>query len=218
MRLKRGQKLFTSDAKAMFSNIDPLIGIQTISLYITEYSHELNSYFPKEAILSLLKLVMENSVFKFGETFWLQVIGTAMGTPCASSYATIFFAYFERKNILPTFYTNLPFYIRFIDDIFGIWDESGTANFHDFNKSLNNQCKLTWKTERPSMTANFLDLTLRIENNKIVTKTYQKPENLFPYIPGNWAHPPGLLNSFVTSLVRTYWIQNNYSKDFRSST
>lgn len=120
LKLRRGKKLFTSDAKAMFSNIDPLIGIRTISLHISEYSHELTLYFPTEAILSLLKLVMENSLFKFGKTFWLQVFGTAMGTPYASSYATIFFAYFEQKNILPTFHTNLPFYIQFIDGIFGI--------------------------------------------------------------------------------------------------
>ena len=59
----------------------------------------------------------ENNVFKFGDTFWLQLIGTAMGTPCDYAYATIFFAYFKRKNIFLRFKDNLILYVRFIDDI-----------------------------------------------------------------------------------------------------
>ena len=48
---------------------------------------------------------------KFGNTWRIQNIGTAMGTPCVCAYATIFFAYFERKNIIPLFAKNLILYV-----------------------------------------------------------------------------------------------------------
>ena len=46
-----------------------------------------------------------------------------MGTKCAPSYANIFMGWFEEKFIFP----NLShFYLRFIDDIFLIWNGTKT--------------------------------------------------------------------------------------------
>ena len=37
---------------------------------------------------------------------------------------------------------------------------------------------LKWNVEDPSLSVDFLDLTLTIEDGNIVSKTYQKPLNL----------------------------------------
>lgn len=94
-------KVFTSDATSMYSNITLEEGMETVELYLKEYIHELpvKHSFEVDTIMKLFRLVMANNVFQFGETWWLQLIGTAMGTPCAPIYATLFFAWFERQFI-----------------------------------------------------------------------------------------------------------------------
>ena len=105
---------------------------------------------------------MRKNVFKFGETWWLQNTGTAMGTPCVCAYATIFFAYYERTSILPKYKENIVLYLRYIDDILLIWKDLPTkpTAFTSFAHDIDNQCNLKWKTEELSDKTNFLDLTI----------------------------------------------------------
>ena len=161
---------------------------------------------------------MNYNIFQFGSSWWHQTIGTAMGTPCACIYATIFFAYYERKYILSKYKNNLLFYKRQIDDIFGVWinDPLNITAWEDFNSDINNYTSLRWNTEPLSTTVNFLDVTLTIgADGRVQYKTYQKPMNLFLYIPSNSAHPPGVLQSLIHGLLQTYRRQNTFEKDFK---
>jgi hypothetical protein len=106
----------------MYTNIDPNKGINILTLYLEEFKHELSdTVINTKLIIDMMELIMNNNIFQFRDTFWLQKIGTAMGTPCACIYATIFFAWFERTKILIKYKDNLVIYKRQIDDIFGIW-------------------------------------------------------------------------------------------------
>ena len=49
-------------------------------------------------------------------------MGCAMGTICASAYANIFTAQFEAKNMYPYIHGKGPIFVRYIDDIFVIWN------------------------------------------------------------------------------------------------
>ena len=95
-QLPKNTKLFTSDATSMYTNIDPDEGINVLRKYITTYKSEVKETVNTELICDLTKLVMNTNIFKFGDTWWHQQIGTAMGTPCACIYATIFVAWFKR--------------------------------------------------------------------------------------------------------------------------
>ena len=206
----------------MYSNIDPEEALPVLESYLNEFGNEIGlSKGIKELILKLTKLVMSNNVFQFGSTWWRQKVGTAMGTPCACIYATVFFAYFERKILLPTYKNNIILYKRQIDAIFAIWksDPNNPNAWKDFKEDLNNMSKLDWVTEELGMSANFLDLTVWIDKNnrKINYKTYQKPMNLFLYIPSHSASPPGLLKSLVFGLTSTYFRQNSRREDFMST-
>ena len=76
-----------------------------------------------------MALVMQNNVFEWGDLYFLQLLGTAMGTSAACMWATIYFGVHENDTLLPRFSNNLLLYCRFIDDIFGIWigNRSGMA-------------------------------------------------------------------------------------------
>jgi hypothetical protein len=69
-------RLFTFDASSMYTNIDTDHAIETISSYLTALQVP-NCL----AIIAALDIVMRNCYFRFGDTNWPQIQGTAMGTP-----------------------------------------------------------------------------------------------------------------------------------------
>ncbi len=140
---------------------------------------------------------MNSNVFQFDDTYWLQTCGTAMGTSCACAYATLYWAYMERKHIIPKWIQHLPFIRRFIDDKFGIWIGI-QEEFQSFTADLDSYCQLKWTTDSLSTSENFLDLTIYINKNRsIMTKTFQKECNLHLNILPHSAHPPGVRKSIV---------------------
>ena len=70
--------------------------------------------------MDTLRLLMTNNVFQFGDTYWIQKVGTAMGEPPAPPWATIFFGIHE-ETVLAQFGENLQLYCHFINNVLGIW-------------------------------------------------------------------------------------------------
>ena len=192
--LPPGAQLFTADAVSMYTNIDTTYALRSIENFLhsqTQYKH-----LPIPAILDALELIMTNNVFQFGDCYFHQKSGTAMGTPPACCYATIYYAIHE--NFLFQKYTNnIFFYRRYIDDIFGVWVPSNSGpTFDDFKKDLKFH-KLRWEAEEPSNSVVFLDMVLSISNNRIVTQLYEKMLNLYLYINPFSAHSPGVLSGLI---------------------
>jgi hypothetical protein len=110
LHLPPGAQLFTADAVSMYTNIDTRVTLRSIGQYL----HQHSASFPKvplPALMEALELIMKNNIFSFGDTFWHQLSGTAMGTPPAPCYATLFYAIHEHI-ILPKCHRNLLFYRR----------------------------------------------------------------------------------------------------------
>jgi hypothetical protein len=213
MTLPSGALLFTADATAMYTNITTSVGVNNVKqLMDLHLSHN----YPKELILDILASIMDNNIFTFGDTHWLQKSGTAMGTPVACSYATTSYGNHENLHILPNFTANLHYYKRYIDDVFGIWlpCQDNDSIWQQFKATMNNFGTLKWVIADPSTSVNFLDLTISITpKNKLEFSTFQKAMNLHLYIPPSSAHPPSCLKGLVTSELLRYRIQNN-NKDF----
>ena len=109
---------FTADAHSMYTNIKTDPALASITEHIRNNVRMGET--KKNALIEGMNLVFRNNLFKFGDTYWRQKSGTAMGTPPAPPYATIFYALHE-NNMLPRWSQQVPFYKRFIDDVFGIW-------------------------------------------------------------------------------------------------
>jgi hypothetical protein len=216
--LPQGAQLFSADAKSMYTNIDTPTGLKAVQDFIITNNALLPSNFPTELFLQILKLVMENNIFSFGESYWLQLSGTAMGTPTACSYATVSYGHFENTEILTTFKPNLIYYKRYIDNVFGIWlppSHNKDSTWNAFKEKLNSWGSLHWTIENPSSHTVFLDLNIYIRNSKIITTTFQKDLNLYLYLPPLSAHPPSCLKGLINGELRRYWTQNTTHEDFQ---
>lgn len=88
-------KLFTFDAVSMYTNISISDGLTAFKALLIEYAHEVPKNFPTELFLKVLKIVMSRNVFQFDDLYYLQKIGTAMGTSAACMYATLYQALYE---------------------------------------------------------------------------------------------------------------------------
>jgi len=65
----------------MYTNIDTDLGIYTFKEFLQHNQDKIPKDFPTNLFLRILESVMQNNIFTFADTFWLQVSGTAMGTP-----------------------------------------------------------------------------------------------------------------------------------------
>jgi hypothetical protein len=167
--------------------------------------------FPCTLFLQVLEIVMRNNIFSFAETYWLQLSGTAMGTPAACAYATITYGHFENSTLTPAFQENLIYYRRYIDDVFGIWlppAHNKNNTWSNFKNTLNSWGKLKWTIEEPTIHTHFLDLNITIHNSSIEFSTYQKPLNLYLYLPPMSAHPFSCLKGLIKGELNRYWRQN----------
>ncbi|KAL7524739.1 hypothetical protein ACHAWF_001063, partial [Thalassiosira exigua] len=138
-----------------------------------------------------------------------------MGTSAACMWATIYYAVHEMGLLIPKYRNNLLLFLRYIDDMFGIWlDDGNPTRWQEFQRDVDDFGILTWEFEELSTSVDFLDLTISIEAGKVSTKTYQKAMNLYQYIPPQSAHPPGMVKGIVFGLMRSYFYQNSKEQDY----
>ena len=57
--------------------------------------------FPIKAVVEAAKLVMWNNFFQFGDKYYKQLCGTAMGTNAAAPWAIIYYASYEEALLIP---------------------------------------------------------------------------------------------------------------------
>ena len=67
----------------------------------------------------------------------------------------------------------------------------------------------------PAESAVFLDLELVIEGGRIVTRTFQKVNNPYLYLPAHSAHAPGIIQGTVYGLLQRYYYQNSRHSDYK---
>jgi hypothetical protein len=112
LNLPPNARLFTVDPISMYTNIPADIALHWIATYLRRTHTMEFPGIPVKALVAALRLVMTNRYFHFGDTTWHQQSGTAMGTPLAPPFATIYYDIHE-ETFLDDFVANMPYYCRF---------------------------------------------------------------------------------------------------------
>lgn len=202
LEIPPGARLFTADAVSMYTNIPTSDALRLIERYLQDNA-TLFPDIPIEALLSGLEIVMYNNLFDFGDTCWHQVSGTAMGTPPAPPYATLYYAIHEDEFLQdPVFADRLFFYRRFIDDVIGIFITDNDASRHippwlQLQSTMNSFPGLVWEFSELENTVNYMDLTISLTPYGVSTTLYEKPQNLHLYLPPHSCHPKGVISGLV---------------------
>ena len=206
LHLPTNARLFTADAVSMYTNIPTRRALNLIGKYITQYQRKTNNEYPQDAVRAGLCLIMTMNIFTFGDLTLKQLNGTAMGTPPAPPYATIYYGIHEEK-FLPHHSRRVIYYRRLFDNVIAKWcpnknPQLDAVQWNEFKQKMNSFPGLTWEFSERSKMVDFMDMTITINNsNMIETTLFKKRLNLHLYIPPHSAHPPGPLPGIVYSTL-----------------
>jgi hypothetical protein len=170
------------------------------------FLHASPTCYNARTILLALDIIMRSCYFQFGDSYFHQLDGTAMGAPPAPAYAMLYYGVHESLHLVPMFLNSLAFYGRYIDDGIGIWicdpdPETDTARWESFRQSTGFG-RLVWDVSERATNVEFLDLQISLlPSGRIKTKLFEKELNLHLYLSPHSAHPPGLLRGLVTGML-----------------
>ena len=70
-----------------------------VQAYFKKLEEIKNKFFPSIIIKNLFLMILKSNAFRFGNEFYSQITGTAMGTPMATNYANLFMGNFEQNSL-----------------------------------------------------------------------------------------------------------------------
>lgn len=164
------------DVCSLFTNV-PLD--ETIKLIADRVYSQFSACVPpfeKKWFIKLLKFAT-SGIFMYKNKFYQQVDGVAMGSPLGPSLANFFLGHLERHNFFTNKNLNPKFYIRYVDDIFAVFDNS--VSCEDFLNHINNQHKNIKFTIEKSIdnVLPFLDTRVEIVGDSFESCVFRKPTN-----------------------------------------
>ena len=201
--------LVTVDVSSLYLNIPQEEGTQAVVNLLEERGA---LPLPKDVITHMLNIVLKYNIFKFGDSVYRQVKGTAMGTKCAPAFAGIFMNTLE-SNFLATTPIKPAIFKRYIDDIFILW-KHGEPELSTFLNTLNEahpSINFTWDYSTSQVTFLDLDIYKHTDHENGTTslkyRTHFKPTNSFQYVHYKSFHPratkKGILKGELTRIHRT---------------
>ena len=162
--------LVTFDVVQLYPNILHEEGIEIMKTFLNERD---NKPVSTESLCDLAKLILKENYFELGDEVYRQILGTAIGTKFAPTYANIFMAGLKRK-IFESSEFNPFLWLR-------LWTE-GEENLNNFFKYLNEfHPTIKFTMEKSNEKINFLDVVVYKENKHLSTDLYTKDTDTHQY-------------------------------------
>jgi hypothetical protein len=215
VKTKKDALLISLDVDNLYTNIDNEMGIRAVSEAFAKDPKPIHKY-----IIKLLRLSLEGNDFTFNGKHYLQISGTAMGKKFAPHFADITMAYWEATN-LQNCDKQPRIYLRYLDDIFMIWEHS-REEFDKFFQVLNTaHPNIKLKSSIQSQQLEFLDVLIYKgeifqKHNTFDTKVYFKPTDSHALLHKESFHPKhtfaGLIKSQLVRFGRICQLESDFDE------
>ena len=197
-------EIYSADVEALYPNMDIATGLMLTQQFLEETIQDTARI---QFIIKAMEFVLTKGYIIFQDRIFQQRNGAAMGSPMIPPYANIYMYMLEKQTVYKYKKSNLLIlYKRFIDDILIIvqtYNNTHLSNLQNNLNSLHPKIKLTW-TDKVSH-VNFLDLTIwNSHKNHIYTTVYQKPLNMYSYLPYHSYHTPSQKTGFIKGEALRY--------------
>ena len=219
MKFPAGCQLLEADVENLYPSINIEDGLRSLRLALVQHNWNETEI---EFVIELARWVLTNNYIQFGDRFYLQLIGTAMGTPFAVTFACIHLAIIEAEafEVIKKYgFDNPLLFFRFIDDIIAVFNTAEDG--HAFMAVLNSrrigiQCP---KYIISAHSATFLDVTIFKGNRfnycgRLDVKLHQKPINKFLFLPPSSYHPKKCMSGWISCYIKRIRLNCSDDVDF----
>ena len=175
---EQGTILFSIDVVNLYGNI-PIAEAIDGTITLLEHHTESKDTFglDLDSIRQLLEHCLTNNFVRFGQNYFRQTEGIAMGSRVAPPLAIVFMHALESMFLAaPRLQPSL--YLRYIDDVFGVWTHGLTAlmDYFTFLNSVHPTIRFTIEHTGESGVLAFLDTKISIsESGTYSSELYVKP-------------------------------------------
>ena len=132
--------MYSCDISSLYISIPTELGIEAVNYWLHKKRELIPQRFTNDFIMESLKFVLKNNKVLFDDHMYLQLLGTAMSTKCAPSYAYLTVRCLEKTKLftceIPKYFNececklNMEQLKRYMDDCFIFWPLN--LNFENF--------------------------------------------------------------------------------------
>lgn len=199
----------TADIVSLYTNINLNHGLACVRLFLHEHEDRVPPMHARQ-IISILDFVLRNNYIDYEGRCFLQLVGTAMGTPVAVIFANIFMFILER-GVINRNKSKILLYRRLLDDILVIL----TPDHDDFIKEIQNMSRdIKLELISSEHSASFLDLKIskgrrfyhsdHPDIHIVDLEVHQKALNAYLYIPFSSFHRECAQGAFIITELQRY--------------
>lgn len=210
---------FSMDVDNLYTNIPIEGGIDCVKNALKKYPDQNR---PDAELLELLTINLTRNDFIFNEKFYLQIKGTAMGKRFAPAYANLYMANWEEEALTKCLQKPLC-YLRYLDDIFGIWTGS-REEFDVFFAILNSHdSSIKLKLEINDDSIQFLDTTIFrgpefLETSQLDVKVFFKATDTHALLHKTSFHPSHTFKGIIKAQLLRFKRICTRQEDFSEAT
>ena len=157
-----------------------------------------------EEIITLSKMVLSSSYFRFGEDIFSQKLGVSMGSSLGPVAANLFMTHFEKLTMDSALSGGLripSMWVRYVDDILLVWPHSDEEldSFISFINGLRDSICFTKEMEVNNRIS-FLDVCILRGTTGFTFSVFRKNTHTDRYLHRESSHPRSVFKGLVRSL------------------